>query len=453
MTVAMPTSPLAAPATRPLDVLVLGAPADAAWVDDVAARLRPARRARVRCSVADGAAPALRAAKEAETDVVVLPARARGAARLLRAAGHRTLTAGRLDPGGEDSLLAAAARAAGRPGAGLPPGPDVSVIVTVLDEAGGVDALVDAVSAQLRDGDELVVVDGGSRDGTRERLQERARTEPRLRVLAAPGTNISAGRNAGIAAAANEVIATTDVGCRPVGGWLDALRQAFAEEPAPGLAAGNCGVLAETALERAQALACYPDPAESRRPDALVRVYGRLFGQTFDPTLPFARSLAFTRAAWADAGGFPEALGWTEDGVFGRRIAERHPVVFAADALVWWHQRGTVRSTARMYHRYGRGAAESGERQLVVRDGVRALAYALAPVALARRRPAELALLGTGAAAYLSVPLRRAARARARPDALAAIPLALGLKDIGKVSGAVRTHARRLRDGGNRGRH
>ena len=70
----------------------------------------------------------------------------------------------------------------------------MSVVVTVLNEAGQVDALVDALQPQLRPGDELVVVDGGSTDGTAERLAARAAGLPAMTVLSRPGTNISAGR-------------------------------------------------------------------------------------------------------------------------------------------------------------------------------------------------------------------------------------------------------------------
>jgi glycosyltransferase involved in cell wall biosynthesis len=41
----------------------------------------------------------------------------------------------------------------------------------------------------LRDGDEIVVVDGGSTDGTLDLLYGTAHSDPRVRVVSAPGTN------------------------------------------------------------------------------------------------------------------------------------------------------------------------------------------------------------------------------------------------------------------------
>jgi glycosyltransferase involved in cell wall biosynthesis len=354
----------------------------------------------------------------------------------------------------------------------------VSVIATVLDERPAVDRLLQSILPQLDAEDELIVVDGGSRDGTLQRLLEHARGDTRLRALQAPGANIAAGRNVAVAAARNELIACTDAGCVVAPHWLARLTEPFAAavppglaaavpvgravaavprglaaavpsglaaaDP-PGLAAGVPHVLARGALERAQSAACYADPHEAGNPSRWVHLYGRAFGGVFDPSLPFARSLAFTRTAWREAGGFPERLRWVEDGVFGRAVAARHRCVVAPGADVYWEQRGSVPATFRMYYRYGIGAAQSGERQLQARDGVRAGAYLAGVLLLASRRRGAVALALAGAGAYYSLPLARVARRRAGVGAAACIPLALAIKDFGKVAGAASAHLGRAR--------
>jgi glycosyltransferase involved in cell wall biosynthesis len=337
------------------------------------------------------------------------------------------------------------------------------VIATVLDEHHAIDRLLEGVTAQLREQDELVVVDGGSRDGTYERLLAHAYRDPRIHVHSAPGSNIAAGRNLAVRAARNELIACTDAGCRVAPHWLERLIEPLStlvqadayeqdgvaaaegavrvpERGAPGLAAGVPHVLAHSALQRAQSLACYADPHEAVSPAPLVRAYGRLFGGVFDPSLPFARSLAFTRQAWRDAGGFPERLRWVEDGAFGRAVAAHHRCVVAEQADVYWEQRPTVRATFRMYYQYGIGAAESGDRQLQGRDGLRLIAYLLAGPLLATRDRRAIALALAGAAAYYSLPLLRIVRYRAGLRTALCIPLALAIKDLGKIAGAASAH-------------
>lgn len=70
------------------------------------------------------------------------------------------------EKGLERVTVAELAKAAGRPGAGLINGPAASVIATVFNEIGAVENLVSEVLAYLGVGDEFVVSDGGSSDGT-----------------------------------------------------------------------------------------------------------------------------------------------------------------------------------------------------------------------------------------------------------------------------------------------
>ena len=85
----------------------------------------------------------------------------------------------------------------------------VTLILTVLNEAESVGELLDSLLAQSRPPDEIVVVDGGSTDGTVRHLERYAAHRP-LRVIVEPGAGISRGRNAAIAAASHALAGRRD---------------------------------------------------------------------------------------------------------------------------------------------------------------------------------------------------------------------------------------------------
>jgi glycosyltransferase involved in cell wall biosynthesis len=335
-----------------------------------------------------------------------------------------------------DRLVRHLAEVARRPGAGLRPVQPLSVVTTVKDEADAADELVTSLRPQLREDDELIIVDGGSADATTPRLREHARRDPRLTVLLAPGSGISAGRNAAIAAARHPRVVGTDAGCRPSPGWLDAFRSAAAEQAAPALLTGVYRVAASGPLQAAVAAVGYPDVGELRHPTPLARAYGRLLGRAFDAGRPTGRSFSVTTAAWAEAGGFPEGLATGEDVLFGQAVAARRGATLVADAEVTWYQRSTLAATARMYYAYGQGSGRSRAPALLGRDLARAAAYPAA-VLLFQRRGAARMLGVLGALVYLSLPWRRAAGAPCPALVVLAVPPAAALRDLAKAAGAL----------------
>jgi hypothetical protein len=283
-----------------------------------------------------------------------------------------------------------------------------------------------------------VLVDDGSPDDTAERAERAAARHPQVRALRqAQNSGAAAARNTGVAAARHAHLVFTDAGCHWGAGWLDGMRTPFAETPAPDLVAGAYRVSRRTVLEAASAVGCYPDVAEVRRSGPLTTAWSVLFGRRFDPTRPAGRSIAVTRAALDAVGGWPEDVRAHEDLDLSRSIAERGlRCVLTTDADLVWDQAG-VRGTLRMYVRYGRGDAEATDRQALVRDLARAVAYLVGALGVAVGGTRVRAALGLGAAAYLGVPLARARR-EARPLATAALAApVIVLKDLAKVWGVL----------------
>lgn len=364
--------------------------------------------------------------------------------RRVSAAGERRAHDFPAAAGAADRLVDLLALLAHRPGAGrAATGPAMSIVTTVLDDVDGLTELLTAVVPQLGPEDELVVVDGGSTDDTLLVARQAAAADPRVTVLVEPGAGISRGRNLGILLARHETIACTDAGCVPDPGWLDALRRAFAQHPGVGLWTGTYRVAAGRAWERALAAVGYPAVHELARPTPQVRLYGRLFGRSWDPSMPTGRSVGFRRAAWRSAGGFPEHLATGEDVLFGRRVvATGHAAEMVRDAEVSWAQRPTLRSNLRMFRRYGEGSGHSLDRRLMGRDLTRVAAYGAGVVVVARGGRGARVAAGAGAAAYLSLPVARALRGPRPLSTVALVPLVGAARDLAKAYGAVSAAAR-----------
>ena len=95
----------------------------------------------------------------------------------------------------------------------------VAVCVTVRNEVDDAASLVASLQEQDLRADEIVIVDGGSTDGTFESLRTAAGDDRRFSLRRAPGTNIAAGRNLAIGATQAPLIAVTDAGLQRSRHW------------------------------------------------------------------------------------------------------------------------------------------------------------------------------------------------------------------------------------------
>ena len=222
--------------------------------------------------------------------------------------------------------------------------PRFTLIATVRNEAGTIRAFVDSLLAQSRPPDEILIVDGASTDGTREILEEYAAARV-LRVISQP-CNIAEGRNLGIAAATGSHLAVTDAGCRIDTDWLKQIALCFNATPKPDVVAGNFHFETHTPFEDAVIRATF-QPNRNESPTA--RFY------------PSSRSVAFSKAAWKKAGGYPEWLYAAEDTLFNMRMRQlgMH-FVFCRDAIVHWRPRETWSALARQRINFSRGNARVG---------------------------------------------------------------------------------------------
>ena len=227
----------------------------------------------------------------------------------------------------------------------------ISVAATVYNEEGSIRLLMDSLLAQTRQPDEVVICDGGSSDQTVSILGEYSGRIEGLRVLSAPGANISQGRNMAIAESTGRIVATTDAGVRLDLNWLERLIAPFECDAGP----KDFSVYAVAGF-------FVPDVSGPFQVAMGATVLPHVSEISPDSFLPSSRSLAFTKELWQRVGGYPEWLDYCEDLVFDLRIREKEKVdfIWAPQALVYFRPRSNLRSFWQQYFRYARGDGKAG---------------------------------------------------------------------------------------------
>lgn len=240
-----------------------------------------------------------------------------------------------------------------------------ALISTLYNESGNLARWWQSILAQSVRPSEIVIVDGGSKDGTWEQLRDMARNSPVPVRLHQQRCNIAEGRNIAIRMCEAEVIAVTDAGSFPESNWFEQIIKPLLADPEVDVVGGRSVELVENDFQR-MVVAFQPPAGE---PEHAHQVY------------PSSRNIAFRRAAWAAVGGYPEWLTLTaEDALFNYQL---HAVglrfVYNRDAVVAWPMRDTAEGYFKMLRGYGYGAAEA---RLYGRNFVFSTIVALLPLLL-----------------------------------------------------------------------
>jgi glycosyltransferase involved in cell wall biosynthesis len=215
----------------------------------------------------------------------------------------------------------------------------ITLLATVLNEGDNIHHLMQSLTRQTRQPDEVLIIDGGSHDNTVDIITGYADRLP-LRVIVEPGCNISEGRNRGIQEANGDILAVTDAGVRLTDTWLERITQPLLDDAGVQVVAGFFKADPQTTFEAAMGATVLP-LADEIDPD------------TF---LPSSRSLALRQSAAQNVNGYPEWLDYCEDLVFDMRLkATQPPFVFVPDAFVWFRPRSDMVSYIKQYYRYARG--------------------------------------------------------------------------------------------------
>lgn len=178
---------------------------------------------------------------------------------------------------------------------------NISLIVPVKNEEKSVEALLRSISGQVKLPGEVIMIDAGSSDKTRQIIEDYgdAKIGLKLRSIgdAYPGT----ARNAGVKEAKYGLIAFTDGGIELDRNWLKELSETIETEGSCDVVYGSYIPKTDTFFKQCLALAVVP-PAEKRT--------------------SFIASSLLKKAVWQGVDGFPD-LRAAEDRIFMEEIAKK----------------------------------------------------------------------------------------------------------------------------------
>ncbi len=203
----------------------------------------------------------------------------------------------------------------------------ISLITTVLNEKNNLTEWLDGILAQSKLPDEIIIVDGGSKDGTWEILLEKSKQNNLIKIWQYIG-NISAGRNFAISKAQGEIIVVTDAGCIYDNNWLKKLTEPIVSGRSSFVATGfgpwfRSG---DSLVVRLIATATTPAVFEFKK-----------------DWLPSSRSVAFKKDVWQKVQGYPEWIPLCEDVVFDLKVGKIGVAThYVRESLVFWRPRKTL---------------------------------------------------------------------------------------------------------------
>ena len=280
---------------------------------------------------------------------------------------------------------------------------DVTVLTPVLNEARVIEQTLDGMAAQRFDGKvEFLVIDGGSEDGTREIVAERARRDPRIKLHSNPLRQVASGLNVGLSHARGEFVARMDAHTAYPPDYLQAgverLRRGdvyWVSGPQIATAAG--GVSGAVAL--ALTLPLGVGGAQFRYP--LDREIETDTGYTG----------VLRRSTLESLGGWDEEWRVNEDGELAARVRARGgKIVCLPELASSYLPRASLWALARQYWVYGQYRAKTSGRHPESMRPSHLLPPALTVVALCSLAGPKRGLARRGCAAYVAVLAAEGAR-------------------------------------------
>jgi len=224
----------------------------------------------------------------------------------------------------------------------------VSVVIPARNEAARLGECLRTLKNQSYSPIEIIVVDNASSDDTAQVAAGLAD-----KVIVEPRVGITYAKNAGIAQARGEFIATTDADCAVDKRWAEELLSMFSDPAVASVGGANLPSLQATRFESCvdMLLVLLSAQAGSR-----YRQNGNSKTDTFHNP---GCNVMYRRSALEEIGGFNESLVTVEDEELDWRLLRKgHRLLFNPLARVYHNRRSTWPGFARQIYRFGIGRGQ-----------------------------------------------------------------------------------------------
>jgi len=231
---------------------------------------------------------------------------------------------------------------------GSPYEPTVSVIIPAMNAEATIGDLLESLMRvdYARDKLEIIVVDGGSTDGT----EKIVKMYP-VKLIVERRRGINVARNTGVKNSRGEIIFFTDADCVVTKDWIKIMVRNF-EDPEVGCVGGTVVRYRDDFLSRYADNSVMPVLRRFKKREVLENV--KLFFR-----YPAGCNMAMRRKVIEEAGGFDENIlyGFDEDELVERACRMGYKMVLDPNSVIKHQHRSSLKNLLKQTFNYGRGGA------------------------------------------------------------------------------------------------
>ena len=218
-----------------------------------------------------------------------------------------------------------------------------AVVIPLKNEREDLETLIRSLVSQVSEEDEIIFVDAGSTDGTKEMLEEYSLNNRQIKVFHVKDAFPGKGRNIAIRNTDADIIAQIDGGNLPAETWLKEIVEPIKNGTAD-YVTGNImfmpinRYILKTNFNLGEVYGASLD-----REDTRSKIYPPAGGA----------SAAYKRHIWEKAGGFPEWMRFGSDPVFIKKVLQQDiRTVFVEKAVVYWQIGPSVMQIMKRFYLY-----------------------------------------------------------------------------------------------------